>query len=222
MLVKAFLTRKDEPSQIVPFLFNPAEFSVEKSNQYTEVNVPGLPSSILQFVKGGARTLTMDLFFDTYESGQDVRLFTDWITGWDAGAMYSRLTSGRKGLMDLDADLHAPPVCLFIWGSYIFQCIIERVNKRFTMFLPDGIPVRATLNVSLKEYRDFESQVKEISLQSADITKRWIVKQGESLWLIAAKVYGDPALWRHIATANGNANPRRLAAGRELVIPPLG
>ncbi|TEB15321.1 LysM domain protein [Pelotomaculum sp. FP] len=222
MLVKASLTRKDKSSQIVPFLFNPSEFAVEKSNQFTEVSIPGLPSSLFQFVKGGARTLTMDLFFDTYESGQDVRLYTDWVTGWDAGAMYSKLTAGRAGLMDLDADLHAPPVCLFIWGSYIFQCIIERVSKRFTMFLPDGLPVRATLNVSLKEYRDFESQVKEISLQSADITKRWIVKQGESLWLIAAKVYGDPALWRHIAAANGIVNPRLLAAGSELVVPPLG
>lgn len=222
MLVKAFLTRKDTARQVVPFLFNPSEFAVERSNQFTEVSIPGLPSSLFQFVKGGARTITMDLFFDTYETGEDVRLYTDWITGWDAGAMYSKLTSGRTGLMDLDADLHAPPVCLFIWGSYIFQCIIERVSKRFTMFLPDGVPVRATLNVSLKEYRDFESQVKEISLQSADITKRWIVKKGESLWLIAAKVYGDPALWRHIASANGINNPRLLAAGSELVVPPLG
>lgn len=221
MLVKAFLTRKDDPLQVVPLLFNPTEFTVDKSNSYTEVNIPGLPSSLFQFVKGGARTLTMDLFFDTYEAGLDVRLFTDLITGWDAGAIYSSLAFGRKGLMDLDADLHAPPVCLFIWGSYVFQCIIERVSKRFTMFLPEGIPVRATLNVSLKEYRDFESQVKETSLQSADITKRWVIKQGDSLWLIAARVYGNPALWRHLATANGITNPRLLEAGRELVVPPL-
>jgi hypothetical protein len=45
-LVKAYLTRKDKPGQIVPFLFNPSEFSVEKTNQFTEVNIPGLPSSI--------------------------------------------------------------------------------------------------------------------------------------------------------------------------------
>lgn len=121
--------------------------------------------------------------------------------------------------MDIDSGLHAPPVCLFIWGAFIFQCIIERVSKRFTMFLPEGIPVRATLSVALKEYREIDVQVKEISLESADLTKRKTVTQGDSLWSIAAKEYGDPGDWRLIADANGVANPRILKPGQELVLP---
>ena len=221
VLVKAFLTRKDNPLLIVPFLFNPEGFTVERTNQFTEVNIPGLPSSTFQFVKGGARTLTMDLFFDTYEKKMDVRLFTDRITGWDSGSMFSKLPDIAKGLMDIDSDLHAPPVCLFVWGAYIFPCIIERVTKNFTMFLPEGFPVRATLSVTLKEYIEVVTQLKEISLQSADRTKTWTVKEGDSLWFIAAKEYGDPALWRPIADANKIDNPRVLKPGRELVIPPL-
>lgn len=219
MLVKAFLTRKDNPTLVVPCLFNPKELSVEKSNQFAEVNIPGLPSPIFQFVRGNARSVTMDLFFDTYEEGIDVRVFTDRITGWDAGSMFSKLPGAAKGLMDIDSDLHAPPVCLFIWGAFIFQCIIERVSKRFTMFLPEGIPVRATLSVTLKEYREVEVQVKEISLQSSDLTKRWVVTQGDSLWSIAAKEYGNPGDWRLIAEANNIDNPRILSPGQALVIP---
>lgn len=219
MLVKAFLTRKDNPALVVPCLFNPKELSVEKSNQFAEVNIPGLSSPIYQFVRGNARSVTMDLFFDTYEEGIDVRLFTDRITGWDAGSMFSKLPGAAKGLMDIDSELHAPPVCLFIWGAFIFQCIIERVSKRFTMFLPEGIPVRATLSVTLKEYREVEVQVKELDLHSADLTKRWIVTQGDSLWSIAAKEYGEPADWRLIAEANEIDNPRILSPGQELVIP---
>jgi len=159
------------------------------------------------------------LFFDTYELKLDVRLFTDRITGWDAGSMFSQLPDAVKGLMDIDSDLHAPPVCLFIWGAFIFQCIIERVSKRFTMFLPEGFPVRATLNVTLKEYREVEVQVKELDLHSADITKSWVVKEGDSLWAIAAKEYGNPADWRLIADANSIENPRLLNPGQRLVIP---
>jgi len=214
MLEKAYLSRKDEPKNVVPCLFNPNELNVEKSNRYAEVNIPGLPSPIYQFVRGNGRSLTMSLLFDTYEKGEDVRDYTDKITGWNVG-------SGKteKGLMDIDSDLHAPPICLFVWGSFIFQCIIERVSKRFTMFLPDGIPVRATLDVTLKEYVDVEMQVKEISLQSADLTKRWKVKEGDSLWSIAAKEYGCSGEWRRIAEANDIDNPRMLKPGRELVIP---
>ena len=219
MLVKAFLTRKDNPALVVPCLFNPKELSVEKSNQFAEVAIPGLSSPILQFVRGNARSVTMDLFFDTYEEGVDVRIFTDRITGWDAGSMLSNLPGAAKGLMDIDSELHAPPVCLFIWGAFVFQCIIERVSKRFTMFLPEGIPVRATLSVTLKEYQEVDIQIKELDLHSPDVTKRWTVKQGDSLWSIAAQEYGDPAGWRLIAESNGIDNPRIITPGSELVIP---
>ena len=121
--------------------------------------------------------------------------------------------------MDIDSALHAPPICLFVWGSFIFQCIIERVSKRFTMFIADGTPVRATLNLTLKEYREVDIQVKEMSLQSADVTKRWTVRQGDSLWALAAREYGNPGDWKIIADANGIDNPRILECGRELVIP---
>ncbi|MHC1599507.1 MAG: CIS tube protein [Candidatus Methanospirareceae archaeon] len=212
---KACLVRKDKPSEKVDFLFNPSEFTVERTNQFKEVNIPGLPSSSFQFVKGGARTLTMEIFFDTYEEKVDVRTFTDRITGWESE------TKKEKGLMDIDSDLHAPPVCLFVWGSYIFPCIIERATKKFTMFHPDGFPVRARLNVTLKEYIEVVTQLKETSLQSADRTKRWQVKEGDSLWSIADAEYGDAAIWRPIADANDIDNPRLLEPGMELVIPPL-
>lgn len=220
-LKKAHLKRKDNPDVVVPFLFNPAEFTVEKGNQFAEVNVPGLPSSILQFVKGNSRTISMELFFDTYENkeNQDVRQYTDKITGWDAGSIYSQLSPEKKGLMDIDSELHAPPICIFEWGTFTFQCVIERVSKKFTMFLADGTPVRATLSVTLKEYEEVDIQIRNIDTSSADLTKRWVVTQGDSLWSIAAKEFGDPADWRLVAEANEIDNPRTVNPGTELVIP---
>jgi hypothetical protein len=121
--------------------------------------------------------------------------------------------------MDIDSDLHAPPICMFVWGTFIFQCIIERVSKKFTMFHPSGFPVRATLSVTLKEYREVIVQLMELDRRSADLTRSWVVKQGDSLWSIAFKEYGDPADWRLIADANHIDNPRQLEPGQELVIP---
>ena len=211
MLQKAYFTRKDDSSVTIPFLFNPKELGIEKGNQFSEVNIPGLSAPILQFVRGNARTVTMDLMFDTYEKGTDVREYTDQITGWEDGK--------KKGLMDIDSELHAPPVCIFVWGAFTFQCIIERVSKKFTMFLPEGIPVRATLNVSLKEYQDVKAQVKKIDFHSTDLRKRRIVIQGDSLWSIAAAEYGSAGEWRLLASENQLDNPRVLKPGQELVIP---
>jgi hypothetical protein len=219
MLVKAYIARKDKPNVKVSCMFNPEEFSVVKSNQFASVNIPGLSAPLLQFVRGEARTVTVDLFFDTYEEGTDVRLHTDRITGWDAGSMFSKLSGDKKGLMDIDSDLHAPPVCQFVWGAFVFQCVIDQVTKKFTMFLPEGIPVRATLTVTLKEYKEVDIQVKELDLKSADLTKTWVVEEGDNLWSIAAREYGDPADWRLIANENLITNPRLLKPGQELVIP---
>ena len=189
----------------IPVMFNPAEYSLNKSNNFAEIAVPGLESPILQFVRGQARTLSMDLFFDTYESGQDVRIFTYELTN----------------LLAIDSDLHAPPLALFTWGFLTFTGILERVNTKFTMFNRIGIPLRATCSVSFKEYKSLDYQLSETPRFSADVSKVRIVKEGDDLWSIAASEYGRPDDWRRIAEANEIDDPRRLVPGQRLQIPPL-
>ncbi len=99
--------------------------------------------------------------------------------------------------------------------------MLERVSGRFTVFLADGTPVRATLSVSLKEYVDLEDASRGNPLESADHDKTHSVKRGDSLSSLAAAEYGDPAQWRMIAAANGIDNPRLLTPGTVLKLPPL-
>ena len=214
-LQKAYIQVLDARGKVkengeIPVLFNPGEYSMDKSNEFANINIPGLESPLLQFVRGGLETLTLDLFFDTYtdekpeKEKRDVRDYTDRIVD----------------LLKIDSDLHAPPVLKFIWGSLDFTCVLSKVNKKFTMFRPDGKPVRATLSVTFNEFKT-EKSTKEKPLQSRDRTKHRILKEGDSLWLIAAEEYGDPAMWRDIAIANKIDNPRILETGRGIVIPPV-
>jgi len=191
----------------IEVLFNPPQYTIEKGNQFSQVNIPGLQSPLLQFTRGNIRTLTMELLFDTYtyKDGEDVRNYTDQVTD----------------LLKIDSDLHAPPVCRFYWGKLSFKCVIERVSQRFTMFESDGTPVRATLSVTLKEYKTAEEQIQEIKASSPDRTKRRVTKQGDSLWMLAAEEYKDPTQWREIADKNKIENPRFLEPGTEILIPPL-
>ncbi len=193
--------------QRLEVLFNPPEYTIAKSNSFAEVAIPGLGSPLLQFTRGNIETLTMALFFDTYtyRDGEDVRNYTSKITD----------------LLKIDPDLHAPPVCLFSWGELNLTCVIEQVSQRFTMFRDDGVPVRATLNVTFKEYASEEFQAQSIDQASPDRTKRRIVKQGDSLWMWAAREYGNPNRWREIADKNEIENPRFLEPGTEITIPPL-
>lgn len=186
----------------IEVLFNPTEYQLTQSNQFNEVAIPGLAAPLIQFGRGNARSLSMQLFFDTYEDGSDVRKHTQKLIN----------------LLKIDDELHAPPVCQFTWGDLTFVGVLEQANQRFTLFLSNGIPVRATVDVTFKEFWDEKEQGGR--LQSAHFAKRYVVQLGETLSSIAGRKYGDPTLWRKIAEANNIDDPLDLRPGQVLVIPP--
>jgi hypothetical protein len=206
-LKKAYIEPVHGGAEKIEVLFNPNEYSIEKSNQYNSKAVPGLPTPISQYVHGNADTLTMELFFDTYtnKKSEDVTVYTRKLSA----------------LLDVDPKLHAPPVVRFVWGEVQFTGIIERLTQKFTMFLSDGTPVRATLNVTFKEYKTIKEQLAGLGRESADRTHTRIVREGESLWMYASEEYDDPGLWRHIAIKNRIFYPRILKSGDRIVIPPV-
>lgn len=189
----------------VDVLFNPTDYTMESGNQYAEKEIAGLQTPLSQFTSGDRTTLSLNLFFDTYEAGIDVRTYTSKIVG----------------ILDVDSDLHTPPTCKFIWGSLDFKGVITSITQKYTMFLETGVPVRAELTVNMLSSQTMKEQYQEIPRQSADRTKQKTVKQGDQLWSIAAEEYEDPGAWRHIAEANGIDNPRMMLSGRSLKIPRL-
>lgn len=199
------LDARGSPTDEIPVLFNPNEYTLDKQVNYSDEELPGRETPVTQFVRGEAETLSMDLFLDTSEEGSDVRDHTDRI----------------HELLEVDEELHAPPVCRFVWGTLSFTCVVQNASMSYTMFLPDGVPVRARVDVTFREYRSLGEEMSATPRQSADRTKVWTVTEGDTLPAIAAEEYGDPRKWRPIAEANGLVTPRTLEPGRELVVPPL-
>jgi nucleoid-associated protein YgaU len=205
--------------------FNPTEFSLDKSVQVAEITIPGLDAPLQQFVRGQSEKLTLDLFFDTTEHGMG--------TG---ATSVTTLTDAFYELVKIVPHTHAPPICTFIWGDrfsgsdfsfYVgnqrrngFRCIVESVKQKFTLFSPEGVPLRATLTVTLREYRTLDDQLRQLNLTS-DRTQSHIVQRGETLSSIAAQHYLRPGEWRRIAEANDIEDPRRMMVGAFLTIPPI-
>jgi nucleoid-associated protein YgaU len=189
--------------------FNPEEYTLNKDNNFASQGIPGLSGPLLQFVHGNMQTLEMELFFDTYDTPsaqkRDVREQTNKIVR----------------LMDIDSQLHAPPVLRVSWASLQFDCVLARASQKFIMFLEDGTPVRARLTVTFNRFIEPEREAKEVNRQTADYSKVHVVMQGETLSSIAAKVYENPQIWRPIAIANNIDNPRAIAIGQSLLIPSL-
>ena len=213
-------------AEVIPVQFYPTEVTFDKAAQIAEIAIPGLDSPLLQFVHGQNEKLSLDLFFDTTEDGMgggatSVTVHTDKI----------------YGLVKIVPDRHAPPVCEFVWlrdfpGSQIspklgnqrrdsFKCVVESVKQKFTLFSPEGVPLRATLSVVLREYKTLEEQLGLQNPNSPDRTQGRILQRGETLSSVAARHYQKPGEWRRIADANQISDPRRTVPGTFLTLPPI-
>jgi len=190
----------------VDVLFNPTEYSIDRGASFAELQVPGLSTPILQFVRGEASTLNVELFFDRTNSRKSID---------------DSLSDLRK-FVEIDSELHAPPVCQFVWGkSPFFQGVVTSLKEKFTLFDESGAILRARVTLSMKQYVPVEVQRRTLKLASPDRTRVRVLREGESLTQLAQEAYGNPGMWKLIATANNIDRPRFVSPGTELVIPAI-
>jgi hypothetical protein len=128
-----------ERQQAFDVLFNPTHYSVDKANQFAEAAVPGLEAPIIQYVHGNTRTLSIELFFDTYEERTDVSQHTERV----------------YNLLLIDPGTHAPPICRITWGSFTFRGVparpstsLSRSTSRFACLYAHVPRVRPTTGPS--------------------------------------------------------------------------
>src|SRR4051794_18962369 len=125
-------------------MYNPEELRLDQGTTFAEVPVPGLDTPPIQYVRGRPRTLSMELFFDSYESGSDVRAHTAPIVA----------------MLDKVPQTQAPPVLLFSLGRLQLTCVLVEAGQRFTMFLRSGTPVRCTMSVKFQEYVRIDVEIR--------------------------------------------------------------
>jgi hypothetical protein len=206
--------------QKVEFMFNPGEYQVSKSNRWEmhankSGNVPNW-----EFSGGEPRQMSIELFFDSYLRRQgvsvnDVRNKTN---------MLFRFMMIDSALRGRNSRMGQPPRCRLVWGQdskFHFDCYILSCSVRYTLFNENGIPVRATANLTLKEVADPEDLAPTNPTSLGEPGRKvYVVSEGDRLDWIAFREYNDPREWRKIAEANRITNPLALQPGMVLVIPP--
>ena len=206
--------------------FNPTEFTLDKGVLLQDISIPGLDSPLVQFVRGSTEKLSVDLYFDTTDGG----------TG-SVAVPVTALTDRIYSLVKIEPAGHAPPIVTFIWGPtfpgallapqtgnqrrHAFRGVVESVRQKFTFFSPDGIPLRATLTLSIREYKTLEEQMAQLNLSSPDRTHSHLTQERDTLERVAARYYKQPSEWRAIAVENAIDDPRRLPVGRFLTVPSI-
>lgn len=215
---KLIIEGKSE-TEAITVQFNPSEYSITDGASYADKTIPGLGGPLTQFISGNASTLNLTLILDTYSPPKMIGTTADFME--EGGTDVSKETKKIINLVNVDGTLHRPPKVTFKWGSLSFQGIITEVKHSYTMFLSDGKPVRAKLDITFKSIYDIEKDQKKSPFESPDRTKYRTIREGEQLWNYAYLEYGSPQMWRVIAKENGFMNPLDIYPGQEIKLPAL-
>ena len=212
--VKAML--KSETGKKITFLFNPAELTISKSNSWQSPESKGRNAPELVFQAGQSGTLAFSITLDTTDTGTEVTAHTNDLLD------LMKVDKEAAG-SDPKTNKARPPWVELHWGTmYSFKAVIDRLQIKFTYFASDGTPLRAKVDLSLKQYSDAdEPKLQNPTSYTPSPHTVHRLTHGETLDRIAATHYADPTRWRLIADANGIVNPFALTPGALLIIPEI-
>jgi phage protein U len=126
--------------------YNPKELQVDRSVPWTKHANKNTDGGLqLEFSGADGRGVTLELFFDSSE--------TLGLTVMGSLEALEKLAKIRVPGSTKDEEKR-PHHCVLVFGAVYtkpFKCVIESLSTKLTMFNPAGMPIRATVNLKLKE-----------------------------------------------------------------------
>lgn len=217
MLITAITNDKTRaPAGDFTVWVNPASYTHDYGVKYVDRQGPGSSGASDAFNKVGRETVSFDLVFDA----------TGVITPPNGGAFppdgVATLVERFKDLtVTLRGKLHRPNILKLKWATLQFDCVLTKLNVSYTLFQPDGTPLRAKLSVSFRSYASEKALNEKADTNSPDMTHLVTVLAGDTLPALCERIYGSSRYYLGVAAANGLADVRRLRPGAQLLFPPL-
>jgi hypothetical protein len=116
--------------------FNPNTVQLDRSVPWQKVK-NAKAAGDLEYTGAEARSMSFELMFDGFETNMSVQPEIEKL----------------QLLCDPDDAINPkrPGKCIVVWGPVQFTCVIESLAVKYTMFSPEGWPVRGTANIKVKE-----------------------------------------------------------------------
>jgi hypothetical protein len=219
--VPATITNDDDRASLpIVCHFAPETISVTKRNNWRPRQPRfGQDLATPQFTRSNPGTLKIKLWLDATEiPGRDVQGDADKLLE----LMKPAITQSSKiGGTSGKAPHKRPPVVTFQWGATLsFKCVLQSVTIQFTLFSPEGRPLRATADCMFQQIQS-KDEFPKTNPTSGGRTGERIVRLAprETLDDVAYRSFGRTNLWRAIAAFNGIDDPLRLQPGAEILLP---
>ena len=136
--------------------------------------------------------------------------------------VHDQLDDLMKCVYNFDGKIHRPRFLIVHWGSEMdFKCVLSNLDLNYTLFEPDGSPLRVKVNATFLAHKSREQLLAESRASSPDLTHYRKVNQGDRLDLLSNEIYNNPKYLMQLGKVNNLVTIRRIKAGSDLYFPPF-
>jgi len=204
-VAKATLSAWPDGTPLIEVHFNPASLVYSVENSVAKQS--GAPKTV-QYAAQFSGKLTMDLQFDTTDTGSDVRTITNQVALFmqpaasSSGAASSAAPpSANSGAGSQSAPEKAPQVVSFQWGTYEFRGIMDSFKETIDFFSADGVALRALVSIGLsRQDMVFDENA---NFSGAATSGSLVPTSSSDSALSLATRGGNPAAARQLGAQNG-------------------
>ncbi len=124
-------------------------------------------------------------------------------------------------LYKVQEKIHRPNYLQLLWGSLSFHCSLKEMKIDYTLFKPDGKPLRALLNATFMEVIEANRRSAEQGYNSPDLTHIRYTRESDTLPLMTHEIYGDASLYVQVAKFNNLRSIRNIPVNTKIIFPPI-
>jgi len=221
MTITAYSDGKFSQQEGKPFsvYLNPNKYSHDYKICYNNVSAQGSPGGSPDFNKISEETMSFELVFD---GTGVVPTAIPGVLPFEEDGISEQIENFKKLVFKYNGKTHSPNYLKLSWGTMLFKCRMSTLKTSYTLFKPDGTPLRARVNISFISYTDEIELAKQANKTSPDLSHILLVRGGDTLPLMCNRVYGSSDLYIQVARVNKLTNFRSLVVGSKLLFPPLG
>ena len=199
-------------------MINPEKYTRTYQIHYNDVTAQGSNAGAPKLNKIPSEVVKLELVFD---GTGVVPSAIPGILPYTGDGITRQIAAFEDVVVKYVGKIHSPRFLRLLWGTFDFYCRLTSLAVNYTLFKPDGTPLRARAEAEFLEYTSPAAAAREANNSSPDLSHVITVKAGDTLPLLCYGVYGDSAWYPQVARANGLTDFRRLAVGSRLLFPPL-
>jgi hypothetical protein len=192
-------------------MINPDNIKWQRAVEYNEQQAPATSSASQKYKSTPSDKLNFDIVIDCTGVVDPKRT-----------NLVQELNSLESIVYKYNGDIHRPNFVTVQWGqNIIFKGVLTSFDTTYSLFKPDGTPLRAKIALGFSQYISPKTVKKLDDQNSPDITHLVNVVEGMTLPQLCYKTWNNERYYIQVARFNNLNRFRNLKGVSSLVFPPI-